>query len=585
MTEDFFTRALVTIADCGAKSVIILCGAWLITLSIRRSAAMRHLVWQTAFAVLLLLPLLSGFVPSLGVAYLVTGAQALEKGSPTPDTLAAQESLTSPFAGPRETESVQIESPRHEKPVGLSRFSRNLKPYLIRGVIALWLSGVVLIIFRSLFAYLAVVKLRRRSMLGTPQRIDLAAISSRAGLRSKWELRTSVQARPASAMTWGLFQPVVLLPQCSADWSAGWLEAVLLHELAHVRRRDSASQMLIETVCAIYWFNPFVWICARAVRAETERAADDLVLHCGVSSSAYATELLRLAAMQAGHQQPQLIAGHGLSMMNGSRIEARIRSIVEPHCRRRGASSAESTAVIVVGLLTLLLFVPYRSVGFAASLRDTLPLTKEAMMGEERPSKKTDNPNNEQQILPALLSLTAKEQVTGEDEELKVTTSALRTVAGRADLHRRHEFPVPVLVTSLEYFSVSEPTQWSADQKTTRGQAADQISGSADRSQKAVASGSDVVADRNVEDGPPVEILSHADADAGKSERSISEGRGADLLPVNSPFRTEENRRHPRRRRDAVSPDLLPNGSQPPSAERGGAGARPRAPDVRSPSP
>ena len=83
-------------------------------------------------------------------------------------------------------------------------------------------------------------------------------------------------------MTWGYMRPVILLPRESVNWSKGRFEAVMLHELAHVRRGDSISQLLVLAVCALYWFNPVVWLCARALRSEAEMAADDTVLGLGI---------------------------------------------------------------------------------------------------------------------------------------------------------------------------------------------------------------------------------------------------------------------------------------------------------------
>ncbi|MEI9931543.1 MAG: M56 family metallopeptidase [Rhizomicrobium sp.] len=56
----------------------------------------------------------------------------------------------------------------------------------------------------------------------------------------------------------GLLSPVILLPKSARTWPRARLQAVLLHELAHVRRRDGAMQMLALFACAIYWFNPLM---------------------------------------------------------------------------------------------------------------------------------------------------------------------------------------------------------------------------------------------------------------------------------------------------------------------------------------
>jgi beta-lactamase regulating signal transducer with metallopeptidase domain len=57
-----------------------------------------------------------------------------------------------------------------------------------------------------------------------------------------------------------LIRPVVLLPDSSLAWPSERTEAVVLHELAHVRRWDSASQLVAVATCALSGFNPVVWL-------------------------------------------------------------------------------------------------------------------------------------------------------------------------------------------------------------------------------------------------------------------------------------------------------------------------------------
>ena len=78
-------------------------------------------------------------------------------------------------------------------------------------------------------------------------------------------------------MVCGVWRPQIVMPRSAADWSDARCRVVVLHELAHIKRRDCLTQVVAQMVCATYWFNPIVWLAARRLRAERERACDDLV--------------------------------------------------------------------------------------------------------------------------------------------------------------------------------------------------------------------------------------------------------------------------------------------------------------------
>src|SRR5690606_18119326 len=87
---------------------------------------------------------------------------------------------------------------------------------------------------------------------------------------------------------------LVLLPE-AVDWPEERIRAVLLHELAHIRRNDWLVQLLAGVLRAVYWFNPLVWLACARLRLESERACDDAVIGHGVNRTAYAAQLLALA--------------------------------------------------------------------------------------------------------------------------------------------------------------------------------------------------------------------------------------------------------------------------------------------------
>jgi uncharacterized protein (TIGR03435 family) len=92
----------------------------------------------------------------------------------------------------------------------------------------------------------------------------------------------------------GILRPVLLLPEGIADCLApAHLEAILAHELCHVRRRDNLAAALHMAVEAIFWFHPLVWWIGARLVEERERACDEEVLRLGSRPEVYAESILK----------------------------------------------------------------------------------------------------------------------------------------------------------------------------------------------------------------------------------------------------------------------------------------------------
>ena len=128
----------------------------------------------------------------------------------------------------------------------------------------------------------------------------------------------------------GVLNPTVVLPIECNDWSAERRTAVLLHELAHVRRRDLLGHTLGRVACAVYWFHPLVWTAARRLRSESERACDDLALTCGTGAADYAEHLLDIVT-SVRRDRTSLVA---LARARRKEFEGRRLAILDPQRRR-----------------------------------------------------------------------------------------------------------------------------------------------------------------------------------------------------------------------------------------------------------
>ena len=117
----------------------------------------------------------------------------------------------------------------------------------------------------------------------------------------------------------GIFRPVLLLPEGITDrLSPAQLQAVLAHELCHVRRRDNLAAAIHMFVEALFWFHPLVWWIKARLIEEQERACDEEVLRLGGDPQVYAESILKICEF---YLTSPLICVSGIT---GSNLKKRI---------------------------------------------------------------------------------------------------------------------------------------------------------------------------------------------------------------------------------------------------------------------
>jgi beta-lactamase regulating signal transducer with metallopeptidase domain len=121
----------------------------------------------------------------------------------------------------------------------------------------------------------------------------------------------------------GVRRPVLVLPEGIAErLSPDELEAVLAHELCHVRRRDNLTGLVHMLVEALFWFHPLVWWLGARLVDERERACDEAVIRAGHDRDAYARGILETCRL---YLQSPLVCVAGAS---GSSLEDRVEAIM-----------------------------------------------------------------------------------------------------------------------------------------------------------------------------------------------------------------------------------------------------------------
>jgi beta-lactamase regulating signal transducer with metallopeptidase domain len=228
-----------------------------------------------------------------------------------------------------------------------------------------WLAGMTFVVARLAHERIALARLARRA---SPVRDDawldlLAEARAELGIRRRVALLRSEELR--TPLTWGTFRPTVVLPSDLDSWPEPDRRAVLLHELAHVRRLDCLLALLAHGACAFWWFHPGAWWASRRLHAERERACDARVLRAGVRPSDYAECLLRIAdrARDEALRAPRLAA----RLQQRSHLAVRLHGILDPS-RAAGARSRTSPLPMLAASLAVLLIVGAMRLGPSPSV-------------------------------------------------------------------------------------------------------------------------------------------------------------------------------------------------------------------------
>jgi beta-lactamase regulating signal transducer with metallopeptidase domain/HEAT repeat protein len=335
-----------------AKATLLLVAGVGAAVALRRgSAAWRHLVWGTALAGLLVLPLASLVLPwRLAVVPLPAGSIVQPRTSPAPPgvtavpPVAGQDARAVGGAGP--ARDAATGTPGAAIPSAASFHVSWLE--LLSGV---WLLGALVLLARLAIGARVLRRVVRRAtpLDARDWRRRLLEGSDRLALDRLPAL--VVSDRLPMPFACGLLRPAIVLPSSAAGWSERRRQAVLFHELAHLARRDLLVNAVAQVACALYWFHPLVWVAARKLRVESERACDDLVLGVGTRPSEYADHLLQIVCRAARAQTPAV----ALPMAQRHEFEGRMLAILERAARRDPASRRHAA---VMGTLALAVMLP-----------------------------------------------------------------------------------------------------------------------------------------------------------------------------------------------------------------------------------
>ncbi len=340
---------LDVLSHTALKGVAVLAVALVVGVLLHRmAAARRYAIWITAVGALALLPPAMLLLPAWRVLP-QAGQTVLESPGLSPEEIIeSREPATLPVEANMTPSAASLETPAPGPAAIHPVPSRQLSWQDIAALLpSVWLAISTLLLLRLAWGAARLHRLEKTLSPGTCAL--LAEVSHEVGL--KHAPRLLIGAENAVPMVWGVWRPRLLLPLGFETWGREKLRGVLLHELAHLKRRDPLALWTAQWVKALHWFNPLAWLILRQLRADQERACDDTVLLHGVRPSDYAQHLLDLS------RHARLAPGLALCALTITRcapVESRVKAILDPKRSRDGLTQRWLAGLAALALLTTL---------------------------------------------------------------------------------------------------------------------------------------------------------------------------------------------------------------------------------------
>jgi len=319
------------IIELALKSLLVAGGALVVLRLVRkRSAAQRSWIAHLGLVALIALPaavlLMPGWNPLPAKLSLAEPQAEYSSDVALLPTLAAAETAS---------DEATDTAPPGAEAAATAEPARFVLP--TAGELAVWAYALpaLLLLLTMLVAVIRLGAMHRRAnvLVDSSWLSALAQAQRRMGFKHGTALLVSHELR--SPVSWGLMRPIIVLSEDTVD-ATGEAEAIIAHELAHVARLDWAKLLIARVACALFWFNPLVWMLAREAHQLREEAADDAVLLSEVDDAAYATLLVNAARHD---NRALLMAAHGVAPAKDS-LKRRITRVLDRDQERSPAGNA-----------------------------------------------------------------------------------------------------------------------------------------------------------------------------------------------------------------------------------------------------
>lgn len=349
-------------------SLLTLLTALILRTQRHRTAELRHGILLLALILLVVVPILTWSIQSVGWG---TAKEISENSLVSGPDITPLDPLQPQFVSPSKNNRADVhglvpgvDSRDNFDPLlaqdanppsksGLNWIRSLLQPWLPSMVI-IWILGVVVCAFRPLLGWITLRRLQHNGIVPVSDQLltTLHQVIERLGIHQAVTLHQSTLVQVPVVI--GYLRPVILLPvSLVTNLSAAQLETILAHELAHVSRHDFLLNLIQVTVESVFFYHPGVWWLSQRLRAERENCCDDKVVHSLGQRVEYARALVTIEELRG--QQTVLALG-----ATAGSLLSRVRRILDVDLNRRsvvvtGQGNVALWAIPMIGVVFALL--------------------------------------------------------------------------------------------------------------------------------------------------------------------------------------------------------------------------------------
>ncbi|MBN2269456.1 MAG: M56 family metallopeptidase, partial [Sedimentisphaerales bacterium] len=272
------------------------------------SASLRYIVACSALTVVVILPVVTIRLIPAPTSYALLEAESA--------------SLPPPMAEAMKIVPLNLEAVEPFAAIGLKQRVVNLLEPTLPYIVAGWVLGVFTLSLWHLGGWTHLQRLRRRltKQADASLRDKLGALVEKLRITRPVRLLESALVQIPTVVGW--VRPVILLPATAlAGLTSEQIEALLAHELAHIRRGDYLINMLQTVVEILGFYHPAIWWISNKIRVERENCCDDIAVAICGDKMHYATALAEMERIRSAPGEPALAA-------SGGNLLTRIRRLI-----------------------------------------------------------------------------------------------------------------------------------------------------------------------------------------------------------------------------------------------------------------